>query len=323
MRPLLVTSGEPAGIGPDICLELANCKIPLVVACDLHIINERAKLLEKKIDIIEYDPLQHTGNQPNTLFVLHIEAGINCVPGQLNVNFSEYVIKMLRLATHSCLNGEYAGLVTAPVNKSIINKSGTSFSGHTEFLADICGVDHVVMMLACPIMKVALVTTHLPLKEVSSVITQDLIKKTVMKVNDAMIKNFGIKRPKLAIAGLNPHAGESGYLGSEEIAMITPSIKALRHNNVIIDGPMSADTMFSQKNISYYDVFLAMYHDQGLPVLKYAGFGQAVNITLGLPIVRTSVDHGTAIELAGKGIADSKSLKTAVDIAYQMVQNRQ
>ena len=322
MKPILVTSGEPAGIGPDICLELANSQLPLVVAGDKNILAERARLLQKNIHIIEYEASRNDFNQPNTLHVLHVKAEQKSIPGQLNVALSEYVIHMLNQAVHKCLQGEFSSLVTAPVNKSIINQSGIQFSGHTEFLASGCGVDHVVMMLACPLFKVALVTTHLPLNEVSASITKELIDKTVLKVHHSMVNDFGIAKPKLAMAGLNPHAGEGGYLGKEEIQIIEPAIRDLRKNGIDVNGPFSADTMFSKNNISEYDAFIAMYHDQGLPVLKYAGFGQAVNITLGLPMIRTSVDHGTALSLAGKGQADPKSLLTAIDFAEQMVKNR-
>lgn len=322
MKPILVTSGEPAGIGPDICIELAKSQLPLVVAGDKNILTERARLLQKDIRIIDYESYDHDFGQPNTIYVLHVEAEQKSIPGELNVELSQYVIEMLNQATQRCLKGEFSALVTAPVHKAIINQSGIKFSGHTEFLASCCGVDHVVMMLACHLFKVALVTTHLPLKEVSASITQDLIDKTVSKVQQSMINDFGISKPKLVLAGLNPHAGEGGYLGKEEIQIIEPAITGMIKKGIHVDGPMPADTMFSDHNISVYDAFITMYHDQGLPVLKYAGFGQAVNITLGLPIIRTSVDHGTALSLAGKGQANPKSLLTAVDYAFQMVENR-
>jgi 4-hydroxythreonine-4-phosphate dehydrogenase len=218
------------------------------------------------------------------------------------------------------MRGEFSGLVTAPVNKAVINQQGISFSGHTEFLAQRCGVETVVMMLACPQMKVALVTTHLPLKDVPQMITKTLIIQVVSELHQSLQKDFGIPYPKISVAGLNPHAGEAGYLGHEEIDMISPALHLLKQKGMDVSGPFPADTMFTGQ--AHADAFVTMYHDQGLPVLKYAGFGQAVNVTLGLPIIRTSVDHGTALDLAGKGLADSGSLMAAIQMAASIVHHR-
>lgn len=321
MNPLFVSSGEPAGIGPDICLALAQSDLPLIVAGDMDVLQQRANSLKKSITFHHYSP-KNTLFSPGRLNVLHIPCKQAVTPGQPNTANASYVLDMLTLGVEGCLNGQFSALITAPVHKAIINEAGIPFSGHTEFLAKLCNVETVVMMLACKTMKVALVTTHLPLKQVSTRLTVDVIVNVIQQLHTSLQTDFAITNPNIYVAGLNPHAGEGGYLGCEEIEVITPALDQLINLGVNVKGPFPADTMFSPKNCKDADVFVTMYHDQGLPVLKYAGFGQAVNITLGLPIIRTSVDHGTALELAGSGKADHGSLIMAVQQAMEMAQVR-
>ena len=317
MKPLLVTSGEPSGIGPDLCLQLAFCNYPVVVVCDPDVLLQRAKLLNIDVTLDEYDGENLKSEKVGHLSILPLRCAASVVPGVLNVMNADYVMRMLALAVSSCMSCDFSAVVTAPVQKSIINQAGFAFTGHTEFFAQEAGVDLVVMMLACQAMRVALVTTHLPLKEVPGAITYSLIINVITKIHHALQTHFGILLPKIYVAGLNPHAGEGGYLGREELDVIIPALDALRVKGINVCGPMSADTMFvAHKDC---DVFVAMYHDQGLPVLKYVGFSNSVNVTLGLPFVRTSVDHGTALELAGTGFADASSLFAAVALASDMV----
>lgn len=322
MKPLLVTSGEPAGIGPDICLSLANSKVPLVVLGNIDVLEERAHLLNLSLTFKEYKPEEAVVSSPNQLTVLSIPCPHFVVPGQLDAGNASYVLDMLTRAAHACSQGEFSGLVTAPVHKAIINEGGVEFTGHTEFFKDYFQVKQVVMMLACDAFKVALVTTHLALSAVSRAITGPLIIEVIRQLHLALSQDFGIQKPAILVAGLNPHAGESGYLGREEIDVIEPAIHKLQTEGLKVTGPFSADTLFSKENIENCDAFVTMYHDQGLPVLKYAGFGQAVNITLGLPIIRTSVDHGTALHLAGKKGASATSLLKAVEVAAVMAKTR-
>lgn len=321
MKPLLVSSGEPAGIGPDLCLELANLEVPLVILGDQSILEERADILNKKIKFITYQPDIPITTRQGNLTVLNLSCPEPVIPGQLNVKNAPYVYELLTMAAALCASKEFSALITAPVHKGIINDAGISFTGHTEFLAEFFHSEQVVMMLACPIMRVALVTTHLPLKDVAGSITKDLVVRVIAQVHSSLRKDFNIQDPRIKVAGLNPHAGESGHLGLEEIEVICPAIEELQSLNMNVQGPYPADTLFTASHMQSTDVFIAMYHDQGLPVLKYAGFHDAVNITLGLPIIRTSVDHGTALELAGKGLADPGSLLEAVKIAMMMAMN--
>lgn len=322
VKPLLVSSGEPAGIGPDLCLALADVDLPLVVLGDRSVLEARAKELNKHIQFSPYQSNQTIQSQPGHLTVLSVPCPEPVISGQLNPKNAAYVLELLSTGARLCGASEFAGLVTAPVHKANINAAGIPFTGHTEFLADFFKIKTVVMMLACDTMKVALVTTHLPLRDVADAISISLISEVVTKLNHSLINDFGIAKPRIKIAGLNPHAGESGYLGREEIAVITPALLALQKDGVQISGPLPADTMFTAEHLKSCDAFVAMYHDQGLPVLKYAGFGEAVNVTLGLPIIRTSVDHGTALELAGKNVADTGSLLSAVNMAFTMASNR-
>lgn len=322
MKPLLVTSGEPAGIGPDLCLELAGSPLPIVVLADKHLLIARAKQLGKTIQLVDYVPGRDVNPQSNVLTVLSIPCPSPVIPGQLNAENVPYVEKMLAMAADLCLEGKFSALITAPVHKAIMNQPGIDFTGHTEFFAKRFQVETVVMMLVCDVMRVALVTTHLPLREISDAISQDLINEIVICLNNSLKQDFAIAHPKIWVAGLNPHAGEGGHLGMEEITIISPALQNLQRQGIDVEGPFPADTLFTQNNQKKCDVFLAMYHDQGLAVLKYAGFGNAVNITLGLPIIRTSVDHGTALELAGTGKASSSSLLAAVSVAADMVNYR-
>lgn len=323
MKPLLVSSGEPAGIGPDLCLALANIDIPLVVLCDKDLLESRAKTLNINIDLQDYNPDTPFRSQPGQLSVLSIPCARTVVAGKLDLDNANYVLELLKTAATRTLTGEFSALVTAPVQKSIINQAGIPFTGHTEYFADFYNVDTVVMMLACEQFKVALMTTHLPLNKVSEAITVKLIMQVIHELNSALKQDFGINQPNIYVAGLNPHAGEAGYLGREEIDCIEPALKKLSSQGIRLRGPLPADTMFNKTNIEDCDVFVAMYHDQGLPVLKYAGFGEAVNITLGLPIIRTSVDHGTALEIAGTNKASPSSLIAAVKMAAKMAKQRE
>lgn len=318
MKPLLVSSGEPAGVGPDLCLALAEYELPVVILGDKELLAQRAKELKLSIIFSDYQPDVPIIPKAKHLTVLSIPCTAKVVAGKLNPQNALYVIELLSLATDKCLQGEFAGLVTAPVHKAVINQAGIAFTGHTEFLANHCKVDTVVMMLACDVMKVALVTTHLPLKKVAEAITESLITRVIEILHEALQDEFGIANPRICVAGLNPHAGEGGYLGREEIEVIIPTLKLLRNSGVDVAGPFPADTLFTPRSMKQCDAFVAMYHDQGLPVLKYAGFGLAVNVTLGLPIIRTSVDHGTALELAGTGLAEAGSLLAAVQMAASM-----
>lgn len=323
MKPLLITSGEPAGIGPDLCLSLAKLDLPVVVMADVLMLEARAKLLGQKIIFDEYKQGFAPSTSYNHLTILPSTCNDNVEPGELNVNNVPYVLSMLEDGINRCLDNEFSALITAPINKAIINQAGVKFSGHTEFLANQCNVDSVVMMLACDVMKMALVTTHLPLRDVADAISESSIMNIVRRLNHSLQADFGIKYPRIKVSGLNPHAGEDGYLGCEEIDIISPAIEKLKLDGIHVDGPYSADTLFTPKYIEECDVFVAMYHDQGLPVLKYAGFGKSTNITLGLPIIRTSVDHGTALDLAGKGCAINSSLIVAIKTAAKMARSRE
>lgn len=326
MTPILaITAGEPAGIGPDLCVQIAqqDWDFQILVVCDKQLLLDRAQQLGLPLQVIDFDETQ---NQPHTigqLFVKHVPLAEKSIAGELNTANSAYVLKTLEVATQGCLDCSWHAMVTAPLHKGVINDSESittgSFTGHTEYLRDFCGREEVVMMLATEDLRVALVTTHLPLREVADAITADRISR-VARILDHDLKHFfALENPRILVAGLNPHAGEGGHLGREEIDIIEPALKALNDEGLNLIGPLPADTLYTPKHLEYADATLAMYHDQGLPVLKFHGFGRAANITLGLPIVRTSVDHGTALDLAGTGTADSGSLETALKVAVQMV----
>ncbi|MDX1558971.1 MAG: 4-hydroxythreonine-4-phosphate dehydrogenase PdxA [Marinobacter sp.] len=317
---LALTAGEPAGIGPDLCLQLAlearTCGV--VVVASRPLLEARAKQLNLAVELRPWQPGEAPAMEAGLLSVLHVDGCANHQPGTLDTGSSAYVLRTLEVAANGCRSGDFDGMVTAPVHKGVINDAGITFSGHTEFLQELCGVERVVMMLATEELRVALVTTHLPLKDVSAAITPERLTQ-VTRILDADLKKFfGIARPRILVAGLNPHAGESGHLGREEIDTIEPTLETLRSEGISLTGPLPADTLFTPHWLDRADAVLAMYHDQGLPVLKFQGFGRAVNITLGLPIVRTSVDHGTALDLAGTGRADAGSLHTALKVGEQM-----
>lgn len=316
MKPIIVTSGEPAGIGPDLCLDLVEHPAPVVVLGDPDLLRTRATLLGKTLNIEEYHFDKPFIPSAQRLMVCPLKCSVVVQPGFLNPDAAHYVIEMLTAAARYCLEGQAAAVVTAPVHKAIINHAGLAFSGHTEFFADLAG-SPTVMLLAGKELKVSLVTTHLPLHKIPTALTQELLHQHLTILYHSLQKDFGIEHPRLKILGLNPHAGEDGYLGHEEQRVITPVIAEWQQRGAAIQGPYSADTAFL--DLPNWDVVVAMYHDQGLPVLKYASFGHAVNVTCGLPFIRTSVDHGTALELAGTGRASSESLLTAVDLAQEII----
>jgi len=322
---LALTPGEPAGIGPDLCVQIAQQghSQQLVAICDPELLQQRAELLSLPLTILPYDRGQAiTATAPGTLWVDPVELSAPAVAGELNPNNAQYILDTLRRATEGCLNNEFSAIVTAPVHKGVINDAGIPFSGHTEYLEQLTNTDKVVMMLATEGLRVALATTHLPLADVPAAITQPLLEQVLHVLQHDLQTSFGIEQPYILIAGLNPHAGEGGHMGREEIDTIIPVLDRLRQQGFNLSEPLPADTLFTDKLLKTADAVLAMYHDQGLPVLKYKGFGRAVNITLGMPIIRTSVDHGTALDLAGTGTADSGSLLTAIDYAANMAANR-
>ncbi|SER19660.1 4-hydroxythreonine-4-phosphate dehydrogenase [Amphritea atlantica] len=322
---LALTPGEPAGIGPDLCIQIAQQghDHQLVVIADPLLMQARARLLNLPITLIPYnaeEPISPT--VPGTLWIEPVCLVKTVTPGQLNPANARYILDTLTRATQGCQSGEFAALVTAPVHKGVINDAGIPFSGHTEFLEQLTHSSKVVMMLATEGLRVALATTHLPLAAVPAAITQPLLEEVLTVLHQELQHSFGVHNPRILIAGLNPHAGESGHMGREEIDVIQPVIDRLRTQGYNLSDPLPADTLFTDKLLDTADAVLAMYHDQGLPVLKYKGFGRAVNITLGMPIIRTSVDHGTALDLAGSGSADCGSLLTAINYAADMSANR-
>ena len=317
---IAITPGEPAGIGPDICLQICQQHWPceLIFVADPLLLRRRAEELGIPIEIKIADLAKPSHEQlPGKMLVLPVELKQQENKGQLNVANAKYVVETLTLAAQLCLDKHCQALVTGPVQKSIINEAGIAFSGHTEFFAEYCG-GYPVMMLASKDLRVALACTHLPLKDVSSTITKTLLKKVIHVLQRDLIDKFSIKQPRIAVCGLNPHAGEGGHLGDEEINTITPCLNDLRQLGFKLSGPLPADTVFTQSVLSQHDAVLAMYHDQGLPTLKYSAFGEAVNITLGLNITRTSVDHGTALDLAGSGKANATSLQSALHMAIDL-----
>ena len=318
--PVVITSGEPAGIGPDLCVQLAFDRpdIPFVVIADNSLLLQRASQLGVDISLQQYVPGQTIPSQDGSLPVIDIPLIVPSKAGELRAENSTYVLEMLQHALQGCLKREFAAMVTAPVHKGIINEAGIRFTGHTEYLAEQTESE-VVMMLVGGGMRVALATTHLPLKDVSSAITAQLLENVLHIIQRDLRDRFGIARPRIFVAGLNPHAGEAGHLGREEIEVIIPVLDKLRAEGIDVSAPLPADTLFTPKLLAQCDCVLCMYHDQGLPVLKHASFGHGVNVTLGLPIIRTSVDHGTALDLAGSGKAESGSLQEAIKIAEMMV----
>jgi len=322
---IAVTPGEPAGIGPDVCILAARggLSAELVVIADPDLITARAALLGVGIELLPFErDAPAVARRPGTLTVLPVPLRRASTPGRLDPANAAYVIETLSVACDRCLDGTFDALVTGPVHKGIINDAGLPFTGHTEFFADRCRA-FPVMMLAAPGLRVALATTHVPLADVSSKITKDLLERVIKVLEKDLRSRFGIARPRILVCGLNPHAGEGGHLGREEIEVIQPVLERLRREGMDLIGPAPADTAFVPERLAEYDAVLAMYHDQGLPVLKHLEFGRAVNITLGLPILRTSVDHGTALDRAGTGRVETGSLEEAIAIAADMAARRQ
>lgn len=322
MLPLYVTSGEPAGIGPDICLSLADRidERPIVVLADIHMLKQRAEILNQQIELIEYQGQSDTSAQ-GQLYVEHVGLNTEVVLGKLNAQNSAYVLEQLRRSADYAMQGKSVGVATAPVQKSIINDAGIHFSGHTEYYQEFAGVERVVMMLATKTLRVALATTHLALRDVPDAITAERLHQVIDILIYDLKTKFKIDQPHILVCGLNPHAGEDGYLGREEIEVINPVLETYRAQGIDMSLSLPADTLFTPENLKDADAVLAMYHDQGLPVLKSQGFGEAINITLGLPFIRTSVDHGTALSLAGTGLAKSSSLHVAVDLALDLARH--
>ena len=319
--PLVITAGEPAGIGPELCLSLAAADLaaPIAVVADPDVLRQRADQAGLGVDIVEIELPDARGiePEPGRLPVIPVRFAEPVTAGRLNPANAPALLDGLRLAVQGCLDGTFAALVTAPIQKSVINDAGIAFSGHTEFLAELTGAPLPVMLLAAGDLRVALATTHLPLRDVPDHLTQDLLRDVLQVLVEDLRSKFRIAEPQVIVCGLNPHAGEGGHLGSEDNEIIKPVIDELANRGLRVRGPLPADTAFTP-NAGARDAILAMYHDQGLPVLKYAGFGHAVNVTLGLPIVRTSVDHGTALDLAGTGRADNGSLLAAVRLAAEL-----
>lgn len=321
-----LTAGEPAGIGPELIAALASrglggpARARLVAVADPGLLAERAAMLGLTLRIRECDVHQPVPPfVPGVLDVWPVALDRPSRAGRLDVANGDYVLGTLDVAIEACLHGRAQAMVTAPLHKGVIIEAGhAGFTGHTEYLRDACGVDEVVMMLATQTLRVALATTHLPLREVADAITRESLTRVLRILDRDLRRHFGIKAPRIAVCGLNPHAGEGGHLGREEIDVIAPVLEALRDEGLALDGPLPADTLFTPRHLDHVDAVMAMYHDQGLPVLKHAGFGRAANITLGLPLIRTSVDHGTALDLAGSGRADGGSLRTAIDVAIDM-----
>lgn len=311
-KPIVISSGEPAGIGPELCLQLLtrSWPVPLVVLGDKDLFLARAQTLGLAWEGAERIHFQH------------VSLAKRCMPGQLDTANAAYVLEMLDLALAGCVAGEFSAMVTAPVHKGIINDAGIAFTGHTEYLAAHTGAARVVMLLAGAGLRVALATTHLALKDVPAAVTAESLLATLQILHQDLQTKFGIVRPRILVAGLNPHAGEGGHMGREEIEVIIPVLKKLRAEGMDVVGPLPADTLFTKNVLAGSDAQLAMYHDQGLAVLKYAAFDEGINVTLGLPVIRTSVDHGAALDLAGTGRASANSLFAAVDAAIDMAQRQ-
>lgn len=318
LKRILITAGEPAGIGPDVVLQslMQAHMADILVVADPELLKTRAALLNLPI-IVQHANLQDALQEhlPGVIRVLPVHLKDTVIPGTLNKANAAYVLECLQLAAHACLNHKAQAIVTAPVQKSIINEAGFHFRGHTEFFAETCGVHRTLMFFVCDHFKAALATTHLALKDVSHAITKNHLNEHLKLLHHGLQRWFHIQHPRILVCGLNPHAGENGYLGREEIDVIAPAIEALNQQGLNLVGPVSADTAFTPKSLKNTDAVLAMYHDQVLPLVKYASFGHAVNVTLGLPFLRTSVDHGTALDIAGTGQADADSLLAALRLA--------
>jgi 4-hydroxythreonine-4-phosphate dehydrogenase len=325
VQRIALTPGEPAGIGPDLCVGIAQRIWPaeLVAVCDPGLLTDRAARLDLPLRYRLFRPLEApTPSRAGEITILPVDLRRRVRCGHPDPANAPYVLETLNLAGTGCQAGTFAALVTGPVHKGVINDAGVTFSGHTEYLAELTNTPEVVMLLATDRLRVALATTHLPLAAVSSAITQGRLLQVLRTLDQGLKNDLGIVRPRIHVCGLNPHAGEGGHLGREEIDVIIPVLERMREEGLDLTGPLPADAVFMPLNLGRADAVLAMYHDQGLPALKHAGFGRAVNITLGLPIVRTSVDHGTALELAGTGRADASSLESAVSMAADIARRR-
>ncbi len=327
MRPpvIAVTPGEPAGIGPDLCLQVLARRADggQIVIADPGVLERRMRRLGLDLTLVEYRPgADPRASAPGTITVLPVTAANPAVCGETDPANAAYVLDTLKTAVEGCLEGRFDAMMTGPVHKGVINRAGIRFSGHTEYLAMLTATRDVVMMLATPGLRVALATTHVALRDVFDGITPERIEAVLRTTHRGLRELYGIDDPRLLVCGLNPHAGEDGELGTEEIGSITPVIRRLAREGMAVDGPRPADTAFLPEVLAATDAVVAMYHDQGLPVLKHMGFGNAINITLGLPLIRTSVDHGTALELAGSGRARAGSFELALDTAIAMASRR-
>ena len=321
MVTLALTPGEPAGIGPDIVARLAGRTLParVVLVADRELLRTRAAHLGITLPLVDWQPGDPA--PADALEVLHVPLNAPAVAGELDARNSAYVLETIERAIDGCLAGRFDAMVTGPVHKGIINAAGIAFTGHTEMLAERTGTARVVMMLCGGGLRVALATTHLALRDVPAAINARMLEETLRILAHDLSSRYALVRPRIGVAGLNPHAGESGYLGREEIDVIAPVVERLCDEGLHLTGPLPADTLFTPARLAQFDAVLAMYHDQGLPVLKYASFGRGINVTLGLPIVRTSVDHGTALDIAGSGKADPGSLFEAIEAAATMARN--
>ncbi|MBI0415833.1 MAG: 4-hydroxythreonine-4-phosphate dehydrogenase PdxA [Nitrosospira sp.] len=320
---LVITAGEPAGIGPDLCVQIAQLNLPcqLVVIADSQMLRDRAKLINLPLKLLDYDPSSKARRYTSSFQVLHVPLNKPAIPGKPDLDNAHYVLKTLNRAVEGCSNNEFDAMITAPIHKGVINDAGIIFTGHTEYLAQLTG-NQVVMMLVGGGMRVTLATTHLPLKDVAAAITRDKLEQKLRIIHYDLMTRFRITKPLIMVAGLNPHAGECGHIGREEIDVIIPVLDKLRTEGISLIGPLPADTLFSTSRQINPDCILAMYHDQGLPIIKYASFGNGVNVTLGLPIIRTSVDHGTALDIAATGRTDPGSLLAAIDMAIMLARNK-
>ncbi|MFP5382480.1 MAG: 4-hydroxythreonine-4-phosphate dehydrogenase PdxA [Gammaproteobacteria bacterium] len=322
--PIALTAGEPAGIGPDLVLALAQQArdADLVCIADRELLRQRAAVLGLSIKVQDARPGVPVARAAGELSVMHLPLAVPCTAGVLDPRNARYVLATLDAACDGCMRGDFAAMVTAPVHKGVINEGGIAFSGHTEYFAARTGTARVVMMLVAGGLRVALATTHLPLRAVPDAITGALLDEVIGILAADLQTKFGIDNPRILCCGLNPHAGEGGHLGREEIDVIMPALQRARARGIDIAGPLPADTLFTPRQLAGGDAVLALYHDQGLPVLKHAGFGHAVNVTLGLPVIRTSVDHGTALDLAGTGRAEGGSLQAALALAAELARRR-
>jgi len=324
---IIITSGEPAGIGPDLCIKLSQAELnaKILILGDAELLLKRAQdlAISLKINTINSIESDLENHRPGEIDVLSVSLESSVETGMLDKKNAGYVIRQLDIAIQACTSGTFDAMVTGPVHKGVINQAGIAFTGHTEYLAEKTKANLPVMMLQTKGLRIALATTHLPLREVPDKLTADLLEKVVNILHHDLVFKYAIKNPVIMVCGLNPHAGEGGYLGDEEIKIIEPVLNKCRTRGIQVIGPLSADTIFSADNLNKADVFLAMYHDQGLPVIKYKGFGETVNVTLGLPIIRTSVDHGTALSLAGSGKADERSFVQAIYAACDLCRSAQ